>query len=106
MTVRLGDGVDGRTETLGGGPFDGESSSLGAKGNLFLGLRPARRELNQLVGQAALVAPVLSGVDPIGGGSPGTGGSGGPGSGDGPGGPGDGPGGPGDGPGADGGGDG
>lgn len=88
---RLGDGVDGKAPTLGGGELSEDEFTTGPRGTLFLGQRPARHELTLVYSPA--VQPISGGsgsLDPSGGEGPG--GSGGESPGDGPG-TGDGPGG-------------
>lgn len=92
MIPRLGDGVEGKSDTLGGGlTLGGDEFSLGARSSLFLGLRPARHD-QVLLGVAGAAPPPTGGQTPdrTGGEGPGGGDGGGTGDGGGDGGGGDG----------------
>lgn len=57
MKLRLGDGDEGKTDTLGGGPWGGQEFTTGAIGNLFLGQKPQRHQDTLLQASAPTLAP-------------------------------------------------
>ena len=85
MTVRrLGDGTPDLSPTLGGEAFTEEAFTTGPRGNLFIGLRPARHQAALLRASAApVVGRIVFDVIISAGGDSGPGGSVGPGDGDG-----------------------
>lgn len=83
MARRLGDGDEDKAQTLGGDlGLGGDVFTTGARGNLYLGLRPAQRQIGAL-SRAGLASPGLAPPGETGGGDAGA--SPGPGPGDGPG---------------------
>lgn len=85
MTVRrLGDGTPDLSPTLGGEAFTEEAFTTGPRGNLFIGLRPARHQSALLRASAApVIGRVALDVIIYAGGDNGPGGAVGPGDGDG-----------------------